>query len=306
MANGQGRALTRRATLAAVAAGFGAAAFGSSAKAQAAPRTFVLVHGSWHGGWCWRRVSDRLEKLGHKVFAPTLTGLGERSHLLDEKVNLTTHITDVVNVIKWERLTNVVLCGHSYAGYPVSGALEQIGSAVSSIVYLDSFLPDNGDSILEKGNPRVAEAIQAAVEKKQLSLPPLPPRSFRSTRPIARGRQHVHAAAARHVHGEAGTERRARGHCQKDLYPRQGLRAADLRCGRREAEKRSDLACAARRERPRRHGRRTGPPGGDAARSDLISDYFAVIGASAQYENQAPRHSAIIRAEVAITAIARI
>ena len=123
MANGQGRALTRRATLAAVAAGFGAAAFGSSAKAQAAPRTFALVHGSWHGGWCWRRVSDRLEKLGHKVFAPTLTGLGERSHLLDEKVNLTTHITDVVNVIKWERLTNVVLCGHSYAGYPVSGAL---------------------------------------------------------------------------------------------------------------------------------------------------------------------------------------
>ena len=83
----------------------------------------MLVHGSWHGGWCWRRVSDRLERLGHKVFAPTLTGLGERSHLLDEKVNLTTHITDVVNVIKWERLTNVVLCGHSYAGYPVSGAL---------------------------------------------------------------------------------------------------------------------------------------------------------------------------------------
>ena len=69
MANGQGRALTRRATLAAVAAGFGAAAFGSSAKAQAAPRTFVLVHGSWHGGWCWRRVSDRLEKLGHGVRA---------------------------------------------------------------------------------------------------------------------------------------------------------------------------------------------------------------------------------------------
>ena len=178
MANGQGRAFTRRATLAAGVAGFGATAFGGSAKAQAAPRTFVLVHGSWHGGWCWRRVSDRLEKLGHKVFAPTLTGLGERSHLLDEKVNLTTHITDVVNVIKWERLTNVVLCGHSYAGYPVSGALEQIGSAVSSIVYLDSFLPDNGDSILEKGNPRVAETIRAAVEKKQLSLPPLPASFF--------------------------------------------------------------------------------------------------------------------------------
>jgi pimeloyl-ACP methyl ester carboxylesterase len=173
MTNGQGGALTRRATLAAAAAGFGAVAFVDSAKAQVAPKTFVLVHGSWHGGWCWRRVSDRLEKLGHKVYTPTLTGLGERSHLLDEKVNLTTHITDIVNVIKWERLSNVVLCGHSYAGYPVSGALEQIGSAVSSLVLLDSFLPDNGDSILEKGNPRVAESIRAAVEKKQLSLPPL-------------------------------------------------------------------------------------------------------------------------------------
>jgi pimeloyl-ACP methyl ester carboxylesterase len=178
MTNGQRGALTRRATLVAAAAGFGAVAFVDSAKAQVAPKTFVLVHGSWHGGWCWRRVSDRLEKLGHKVYTPTLTGLGERSHLLDEKVNLTTHITDIVNVIKWERLSNVVLCGHSYAGYPVSGALEMIGSAVSSIVFLDSFLPDNGDSILEKGNPRVAESIRAAVEKKQLSLPPLPASFF--------------------------------------------------------------------------------------------------------------------------------
>jgi len=177
MAKGQENALTRRATLAA-AVGFGTVVFVNSPKAQAAPKTFVLVHGSWHGGWCWRRVSDRLEKLGHKVYAPTLTGLGERSHLLDEKVNLTTHITDIVNVIKWERLSNVVLCGHSYAGYPVSGALEMIGSAVSSIVFLDSFLPDNGDSILEKGNPRVAESIRAAVEKKQLSLPPLPASFF--------------------------------------------------------------------------------------------------------------------------------
>lgn len=147
------------------------------AKAPAGPRTFLLVHGSWHGGWCWRRVSDRLEQRGHKVYAPTLTGLGERSHLLDEKVDLTTHVTDIVNLIKWERLSDVVLCAHSYAGYPVSGALELTGSAVSSIVFLDAFLPEDGDSILERGNPRFAEAIQAAVGKKQLGLSP-PPASF--------------------------------------------------------------------------------------------------------------------------------
>ena len=142
------------------------------------PYTFVLVHGAWHGGWCWQRVADRLRGGGHTVFTPTLTGLGERSHLLRAGIDLKTHIADVVNVMKWEGLSDVVLCGHSYAGYPVSGALEQIGSAISSIVYLDSFLPENGDSILEKGNPRVAETIRTAVEKKQLSLPPLPASFF--------------------------------------------------------------------------------------------------------------------------------
>jgi len=89
------------------------------------PRTFVLVHGAWHGGWCWRRVADLLAAKGHKVFAPTLTGLGERSHLLAKGINVSTHITDVVNLFKWERLTDAVLCGHSYAGFVISGVAEQ-------------------------------------------------------------------------------------------------------------------------------------------------------------------------------------
>ena len=86
----------------------------------------MLVHGAWHGGWCWRRVSDRLEKKGHKVFTPTMTGLGERSHLLDAKINLATHITDIVNVIKWESLNDIVLVGHSYGGAVISGVAEQV------------------------------------------------------------------------------------------------------------------------------------------------------------------------------------
>ena len=73
----------------------------SPAAAQTAQKTFVLVHGAWHGGWCWRSVVDLLQTRGHKVFAPTLTGLGERSHLLDAKVDLTMHVTDIVNLIKW-------------------------------------------------------------------------------------------------------------------------------------------------------------------------------------------------------------
>jgi pimeloyl-ACP methyl ester carboxylesterase len=77
------------------------------------PYTFVLVHGAWHGGWCWQRVADRLRASGHKVFTPTLTGVGERAHLLRAGIGLKTHIDDVVNVMKWEGLSDVVLCGHS-------------------------------------------------------------------------------------------------------------------------------------------------------------------------------------------------
>src|SRR5262245_9167570 len=116
---------TRRAVLASASAGAGAAALGGTpAMAQTAQRkTFVLVHGAWHGGWCWRRVSDLLEKQGHKVFTPTLTGVGERSHLMSKDINLDTHITDIANVFKWEDLKDVCLVVHSYGGYPGSGAL---------------------------------------------------------------------------------------------------------------------------------------------------------------------------------------
>ena len=88
--------------------------------------TFVLVHGAWHGGWCWQRVADRLRGGGHAVFTPTLTGLGERSHLLRGGIDLKTHITDIVNVMKWEGLSDVVLCGHSYGGFVISGVAEQM------------------------------------------------------------------------------------------------------------------------------------------------------------------------------------
>src|SRR5262245_2461238 len=107
---------TRREAITATLALTAVAATTSLGQTQPGRNTFVLVHGAWHGGWCWRRVADLLEKRGHKVFTPTLTGLGERSHLLDAKVSLTTHITDIVNVIRWERLSDIVLVGHSYGG----------------------------------------------------------------------------------------------------------------------------------------------------------------------------------------------
>ncbi|HET9246308.1 MAG TPA: alpha/beta fold hydrolase, partial [Xanthobacteraceae bacterium] len=159
--------MTRRGVLASAGAGASAAALGATpAAAQtSAPKTFVLVHGAWHGGWCWRRVADRLQKGGHKVFTPTMTGLGERSHLLDGKVNLATHVRDIANVIKWESLNDIVLVGHSYGGLIISGVAEEMREAIGSIVFLDAFVPENGDSLAAKASQPVREAIAAAVDK---------------------------------------------------------------------------------------------------------------------------------------------
>ena len=104
-----------------------------------ARKTFVLIHGAWHGGWCWRRAADLLEAKGHKVFAPSLTGNGDRSHLLSKDVILDTHIADIVNLFKWEDIKDACLVAHSYGGWPSSGALEQIHGRVASIVWLDAF-----------------------------------------------------------------------------------------------------------------------------------------------------------------------
>jgi pimeloyl-ACP methyl ester carboxylesterase len=151
----------------------------ANSQPQAGGKTFVLVHGAWHGGWCWRRVSDLLEKQGHKVFTPTMTGLGERSHLLDDKINLATHVTDIVNVIKWEGLSDIVLVGHSYGGVIISGVAEQAGGAIGSIVFLDAFVPESGDSLAAKASQPVRDAIAALVEKHETAMKPVAAAVFR-------------------------------------------------------------------------------------------------------------------------------
>ena len=150
------------------------------AAAQAAQKTFVLVHGAWHGGWCWRRVADLLEKRGHKVFAPTLTGLGERCHLLDSKVDLAMHVTDIVNLIKWERLSDIVLVGHSYGGMVITGVAEQMQPQIASIVFLDAYVPENGQSLFDIGpTTAIRDAARAALQKGEIATSPPPAAFFR-------------------------------------------------------------------------------------------------------------------------------
>ncbi len=142
--------------------------------------TFVLVHGAWHGSWCWKRVRQALQALGHEVFTPTLTGVGERSHLLSPQVTLDTHIDDIVNLIQWEELSNVVLCGHSYGGCVISGVVDRIPDRIASLVYLDAFVLGNGQSL--------HDTLPAAQRDAQLDLarrvgdgwkvPPIPAEVF--------------------------------------------------------------------------------------------------------------------------------
>ena len=146
-------------------------------------KTFVLIHGAWHGGWCWRRVADRLEAAGHKVYTPTLTGLGERSHLMRAGIDLDTHITDIVNVFEWEELKDAVLVAHSYGGWPVSGAIEKLLPRVSSIVYLDANMPANGE-IGTDGQPAASrQALEAALARGEFSRPPPDVSSFQIADP---------------------------------------------------------------------------------------------------------------------------
>ncbi len=104
-------------------------------------RAFLLVHGAWHGGWCWNRVADILRARGHRVFAPSLTGLGDRAHLFSIDITLKTHVDDVLSVIEAEELSDFVLVGHSYGGIVISFAADALGSRVAHYVYLDATVP---------------------------------------------------------------------------------------------------------------------------------------------------------------------
>jgi len=108
--------------------------------------TFVLVHGAWHGGWCWRDVADDLRRDGHRVFTPTMSGLGERSHQLSHDIDIDTHIADILNVFEWEELSDVVLVGHSYGGMVITGVADRARDRIGHLVYLDAFVPQDGDS----------------------------------------------------------------------------------------------------------------------------------------------------------------
>ena len=144
-------------------------------------QTFVLVHGAWRGGWCYSRVADLLRSRGHRVFTPTLTGLGERSHLTGlQAIDCSTHVRDITNVLDWEDLHDVVLCGHSYGGMVITAAADARADRIAALVYLDAIVPEAGKSLLDlnQSSEVISGILQATVGAGGRLVPPLPAAMF--------------------------------------------------------------------------------------------------------------------------------
>ncbi|NQV99103.1 MAG: alpha/beta hydrolase [Rhodospirillales bacterium] len=140
--------------------------------------TFVLVHGAYHGGWCWRDFAPLLAAKGHRVLTPTLSGLGERFDEGTREIGLATHVADIVRLYETEKLTDTVLLGHSYGGAVVGGAADAVAGQISALIYLDAIIPENGRSVLDfQFEDRRREFLSKADAYNGWQIPP-PPVSF--------------------------------------------------------------------------------------------------------------------------------
>ena len=122
--------------------------------------TYVLIHGAWHGSWCWRRIIPLLSAKGHHVVAVTLTGLGDRTHLANADVDLDTHVTDVVAFLEMEDLSDVVLVGHSYGGMVITGVAERTADRIRRLIYLDALVPSHGQSAFDLNSDAFRERLE--------------------------------------------------------------------------------------------------------------------------------------------------
>jgi pimeloyl-ACP methyl ester carboxylesterase len=142
--------------------------------------TFVLVHGAWHGSWCWARVRQGLLDQGHRVFTPTLTGVAEQSHALSPDIDLQRHVDDVTNLIRWEELDSVILCGHSYGGCVISGVADVVSERIAALIYLDAFLLEDGECLhdLLPAEQRDMQVSLANEFGEGWRVPPIPAEVF--------------------------------------------------------------------------------------------------------------------------------
>lgn len=150
------------------------------AAARQARKTYVLLHGAWHGGWCWAPVAKALRAAGHRVTTPTQTGLGERRHLMSRDITLETFVLDLIHHIEAEELTDVILVGHSFAGPVISGAADRMPERIRHLVYLDATILEDGQAPFDRLPPEVVAARRrlAQEEGQGVFVPPPPPAAF--------------------------------------------------------------------------------------------------------------------------------
>ena len=125
---------------------------------------FVLVHPAWHGAWCWKKLVPFLRNAGHDVITPTLTGLGERSHLLNREIGLQTHVKDIVNVLTYADLSAVILVGHSASGVVITGVADAVPERIEQLIYLDAFVPEDGQGVIDLLAPERRQVLEGLVK----------------------------------------------------------------------------------------------------------------------------------------------
>ena len=140
-------------------------------------KTFLVCHGAWAGGWAWKKMHPLMQTAGHRMITPTYTGLGERAHLANPSIDLETHIQDVLNVIKYEDLHDFVLLGHSYGGMVATGVADRARDRVSRLIYLDAFVPADGQSLFDLSEPLRARMRELVSSGDGWRMPPNPPPS---------------------------------------------------------------------------------------------------------------------------------
>jgi pimeloyl-ACP methyl ester carboxylesterase len=137
-------------------------------------KTFLVCHGAWGGGWAWKKMHPLMQAAGHRLVTPTCTGLGEREHLASPSIDLETHIRDILNVIQYEDLRDIVLIGHSYGGMVATGVADRARDRIAQLIYLDAFVPKNGQSLLDLNEPARQRMQDQARAGDGWRLPPLP------------------------------------------------------------------------------------------------------------------------------------
>lgn len=138
----------------------------------ATPHTFVLIHGAWHGGWCWRDIAWKLQQAGHRAFAPTLTGLGERAHLASPDISFTDHVADIAAVLDTEELENAILVGHSFGGAIMTKVADLMPTRIRRLVFLDATIFEPGNSLMDMFSPENAETIRGMISDRFIAPPP--------------------------------------------------------------------------------------------------------------------------------------